>query len=416
MKKFLLIILFFLLSCSKNDDDLIDIDAFIKQGKKINIINEKSLNESNVNVLKKIFTKNYTIYNNWTQSHQNLNNLIKPTKVKISKKKQTISLKFNNFIIYKNKIFAINKKSNLQVFDLEMRKINSKKIYNRKIVKNNNLKFTMVAYNDKLFISDNLGNIKSFDINNLNLIWEKKLSVPFKSNIKIYKNNLFIINSNSKLFSINILNGKLNWSYETSSSDIKSDQSYQIAIFKDNLIFTNDSLEIYCLDLVNKNIKWSFVFRHQNFLNNPIIFKASPITIDINGNLYVSTNSGSTYSIDVNKGFVNWSAPIALIKRFAITEKYLLNVYKDRLIIFDKKNGKILLNKKILLSEKNLTFEEILINTKNILIFDTNGYLISFDKKNLNEYNVRKISKSYINYAILRDNIYINSSNSIDKY
>ena len=39
--------------------------------------------------------------------------------------------------------------------------------------------------------------------------------------LKIHKNNVFIINSNSKIFSINTNTGKLNWSFETISKKLK---------------------------------------------------------------------------------------------------------------------------------------------------------------------------------------------------
>ena len=97
----------------------------------------------------------------------------------------------------------------------------------------------------------------------------------------------------------------MNWSFETASRDLKDNKSYQIAIYNDKLIFTNDNAEIYCLDLKNNNIKWSLIFKTSNFENTPLLFKSSPITIDRNGYIFVSTNHGYTYAIDIVSGIIN---------------------------------------------------------------------------------------------------------------
>ena len=82
----------------------------------------------------------------------------------------------------------------------------------------------------------------------------------------------------------------MNWSFETASRDLKDNKSYQIAIYNDDLVFTNDNAEIYCIDLKKNNIKWSLIFQTSNFENTPLIFKSSPISIDNNGYIFVSTN------------------------------------------------------------------------------------------------------------------------------
>jgi len=302
---------------------------------------------------------------------------------------------------------------------MNLKKINSKKIYKKKIYKNYNINYSIIAYKDNLYISDNLGNIHCLKIKNLEVIWKKNFGVAFRSNIKINKDDLFLINSNSKIFSINIKNGNLNWSFETSSGIIKDDSSYQIAIYNDKLFFTNDSSEIYCLNLVEKTIMWSLTFENDDFSISPLIFKSSPITIDDNGILYVSNNNGNTYSIDANKGFLIWSSPIYSFNRFIVSENYLFNIFNDYIFIIDKKNGKILFNKKILSKNKkkiNFLFKDLLVSQKNIYIFDIDGYLITLDKSNLANYKVDKYYKKYSNLILAKNFLYINSGNEIYKH
>ena len=86
-------------------------------------------------------------------------------------------------------------------------------------------------------------------------LWEKKFGVPFKSDIKIYKENLYLINSNSKIYSINLKNGKLNWSLETSSQYLKDDKSYQLAIFN-NKLFKSTMSDISLILKFNSTFKF----------------------------------------------------------------------------------------------------------------------------------------------------------------
>ena len=81
----------------------------------------------------------------------------------------------------------------------------------------------------------------------------------------------------------------MNWSFETTSRDLKDNKSYQIAIFKNDLIFTNDNAEIYCIDIKKNSIKWSLIFKTANFQDNSLLFKSSPITVDRNGDIYGSS-------------------------------------------------------------------------------------------------------------------------------
>ena len=279
--------------------------------------------------------------------------------------------------------------------------------------------FNILTQKNNLFISDNLGNIHAYDLENLKIIWKKNFAVPFISSIKIHKNNLFLLNTNSKLFSLNSNTGNINWTYETSSKNLKDKESYRIAIYKDKLFFTNDSSEIYCISLNNNSIIWSLVFETENFQNSPLILKYSPITIDSNGNLFISSNLGKTHKIDTKTGVVKWSTPIFSSNRFVNTEKYLLNVYKDRLFILDKSSGKVLFNQKIinlLDQNKKFIFKDLVVGSSKIYLFDVNGYIASIDLNNVQNYRIEKEIKSYTDLIIFENNLFVSSNDSINKF
>ena len=418
MKIIFYVFFFFIIACGGKKEDLVDLKSFTNQGEKIVLVQKKNLNFTDVKIINNLKKTKYHNYKNWSQSHQNKNNLIYPARISINKKNKSVSKNIDKFIVYKNKIITINNKSKISILDTNLKPLKSKKIYKRKIYKNYNINFKIIAYKNRLLVADNLGNIHALKIANLDIVWKKNFGVPFKSNLKVHRNNLYLINSNSKIYSINIDNGKLNWSFETASRDLKDFKSYQIAIINDDLVFTNDNGEIYCLDLKKNNIKWSLIFQTSNFENKPLLFKSSPISIDKNGFIFVSTNYGYTYSIDIKSGLIKWSQPIYSTNRFVITDKYLINSWKDRVFIINKSNGKIVFNKNLNKLEKknNFLFKDLIVGNNWIYIFDNKGFKISLDKKNFNKYSRSKVARNYENLIIYNNNIYINTKNSILKY
>jgi len=419
MRIFLFFFLILILSCSKDKEELVDIDAFLKQGKEINYKTKNDLINKNVNQIQafKIYDRAY--YKNWPQKYQNSQNLVIPSNISIEKKVKSINGKFHNIVSINDKIISIDKNSRIVIYDSNLKKLNSIKIYNRKIYKNYDLKFEIAVDKNSLFIADNLGNIYSYDLKNLDKLWVSELGVPFKSSIKIYKNQIFIINSNSKIYSLNKKNGKLNWSFETASKVLKKNNSYQIAAHKDKLYFTNDNGEIYCLDLLNGKILWSLILEVGNFQDLPAVFQSSPILIDKTGIIFFSSNYGFMYAIDSLSGAIKWSKQLDTYNNIIATKNYLMTIINNRIVILEKKTGRILFNQNILSSYKKnkiSNFKDFIIGKEKIYIFDLNGTMVSINLNDLSNREVAKVSKNFRSYVILKNSVLLLTQNSLIKY
>lgn len=419
MRIFLFFFLILILSCSKDKEELVDIDAFLKQGKEINYKTKNDLINKNVNQIQafKIYGRAY--YKNWPQKYQNSQNLVIPSNISIEKKVKSINGKFHNIVSINDKIISIDKNSRIVIYDSNLKKLNSIKIYNRKIYKNYDLKFEIAVDKNALFIADNLGNIYSYDLKNLDKLWVSELGVPFKSSIKIYKNQIFIINSNSKIYSLNKKNGKLNWSFETASKVLKKNNSYQIAAHKDKLYFTNDNGEIYCLDLLNGKILWSLILEVGNFQDLPAVFQSSPILIDKTGIIFFSSNYGFMYAIDSLSGAIKWSKQLDTYNNIIATKNYLTTIINNRIVILEKKTGRILFNQNILSSYKKnkiSNFKDFIIGKEKIYIFDLNGTMVSINLNDLSNREVAKVSKNFRSYIILKNSVLLLTQNSLIKY
>lgn len=418
MRFFFTFLFLLLISCTDKSENLVDVESFIKLGEKQQLSNSINLNDQNKKLINKLSGIKYYNYLNWSESYHNSKNLITPAKIQINKKKISVKNELIKFLIHDQKIITIDRKSKIKILDLNFKTIITKKIYKREIYKNYNIDSKIIANKDKLFISDNLGNIHCLDLKTLKILWKKNYTVPFRSNLKINNNNLFLMNSNSKIFSINTKSGDLNWSFETASKKFKDNSSYQIAISNEKLFFTNDSGEIYCIDLKTGNILWSVVFTTDNFENKPILLKFSPITLDQNGSLFVSSNYGKTYMIDAKSGLVKWSKPIYFTDRFTLTKDYLLNTYNNRLVVLKKTNGDVVLNKVIKdsKSKKNFTFKDILVGQNSIYLFDSSGYLVSINSENFDKYYITRPLKNFMGSLIYKKELFIWSEKTMVKF
>jgi len=408
-----------IISCSKEDQLKVDINAFLKEGDRIFFNKLPKSIDLPVHKIDKLKVEKYFNYSNWMQKNYNASNIILPSAINIDRVNKSLSGKFQQILINNKKIFTIDSKSKLQVYDLNFKKLYSKKIYNRKVYNNYDLNFEMLINNNSIFISDNLGNIQSYNVNSLKKNWLITLGVPFRSNLKIYKGNIFLINSNSKIFAIDSDKGLINWSFETSSQYLKNNNSYKLAIHNDNLYFTNDSAELICLNLSNKTIQWSLNIEPFNYQTKPMIFETGYLSIDDKNNLFFSSNYGFIYSMNANSGQINWAKPINTKNKLIFANKYMVSISKKKLIILDKANGSILFNQDVTKSFKNskeLNLEDVFIGRNEIFIFLNNGELITLNLSNLKIIKKRKISNSFKEYIVYMKNIYILTNKNILKY
>jgi outer membrane protein assembly factor BamB len=402
MKLLYFFIFFLILSCSKKEESYKEIEQFMKNGTSINIFNEKK-------TTKEVFKIRSVSYQSKLQS-----DFFNKFKFYFNK-----SIKSSDFLILKNNdLVVIDKKSNLLLLDKNFKKKFSIKLNKKRDQKDYQLIYKLETDNKKIFVSDNLGNIYAVNSENLKIIWKKNLSVPFSSDIKIYRDNIYLINSNSKIFSINKNNGRINWSYETPSKLIKSRDSYRIEIIRDNLIFSNDFGELYNLDLKIKNITWSYNLEDKNFKNQNKTFKISNFLVD-GSKVYFSSNFGEFFGIDTKNGSILWRQEIFNHNKIFIKNNNLFFVNDENyFIILNKFDGRILLKKNLNTlfdrADKKFNFLNIVFDKKYINIILDNK-IIKINSKNLNDISVNKKKLNIFKYYIKGSNIFVSTENKLLK-
>ena len=180
--------------------------------------------------------------------------LKKSSRYKFSKIK-----KFHQFepeILFDNKniIFFDNKGSILK-FD-ENSKLIWKKNYYLKSEKKQNPILQFASTDDKLIVADNVAKYYAIDLNNGELLWSKNNLAPFNSQIKIYKNNFFIIDFSNTLRCFSLKDGKELWNIKTENSLIRSQKKLSMVIVNNLLYFKNSTGDISAVDIKQGELLW----------------------------------------------------------------------------------------------------------------------------------------------------------------
>ena len=177
---------------------------------------------------------------------------------------------------------------------------------------------------------------------------------------------------------------------------------------------------IYSISYLNKKINWVLNFNNSALPGDTSLFFSQPIVIN-KKNLVISTKN-SIFNYNPVNGSTNWSllSNSSLKPLLTANYTYILS-NSDLLICIDNKTGQVLwsqniyknLNKKITKKKIGKFFDLIMINNE-INIFSRNGYFLSFNYKNGNFLNVKKISKKGINSEIvlIKNNIFLIDRNN----
>jgi len=424
---------FFLLNCSKKIDLGIDIEQLKNDG--LTVLEKRKSVETSSNekgLISKINLKTPINFNNWKHPNFNSQNLRQHAtfkgnfstiqkKYKFKKAKDNIYQK--NIIQVNNKIIYVDDFSNLHILDEDLNLIVKFSIYKKKIFKKYPLKFSIASSDNFVYLADNLGSVLAFDLVNLKLAWKTKLGVPLLSNLVLYKKNLFITNSNGKIFSVSSSDGKINWTYETGSSGTNSYKAYQLVVANDKLLFSNDFADVYCIDLKKQNLSWRLTLERESNYSDVSFLELSNLVIEKN-NLFLSSNFGLVLKVNIETGKIIWSNTSNSNISPIVTKKNIILANQNGAInIFDKKSGKLLFRKNvfdILKSNKtklkNIAVNNLFLASNTIYVSTNRGFFFEINATNLKSITYLKTSKIVQSNLVFSDGfIYFISKNKIYK-
>ncbi len=331
-----------------------------------------------------------------------------------------------NIVFYNNNLINFDHKGKIFIYSLDSKKKTFEYNFYKKKFKNFIKEIFFTVDRNILYVADNLGYLYAINLSSNSLIWAKNYGIPFRSNIKIVDEQIFLANQDNVIYSIDIKTGVKNWEYATTLTFLKSDfkNNFVIDETSNALFFLNTSGELYAIDYVSEKINWLLNFKNISLSGDTDLFLSQPIVFK--NNILIISTEKSVLSLNSFNGSRNWILKSRPILKPILTNNYTYILSKNDLIIcIENKTGNVLWSKNVFSSIGNRTmnkigkFNDIKIVNNEINLFTKNGYLLSFDYKNGNLNYIKKISKNGISSEIvfLKDNmLLIDNNNKLLKF
>ncbi len=350
MNKILLLILIFLFlnNCSSNKDPL------EQNEKKTNLqnnqvlkknLNKKTRNEQELNPTLEVNISNGEFTKNFDNNKNDLGEL--EYQGLLEKLGKYNYAKFNDFknievkpIFYNENLIFFNNKGTIIVYD-QIQKIVWQKNFYSKSEKKNKPRLNLAIKKDVLIVVDDIAKYYAVNLLTGEIIWEKKNTVPFNSDIKIKGNIFYTVDYENILRAISIKDGSELWKIKTEQSSTKSNTKLSVAINDENIYFNNSIGDITAVNIESGQLLWQLPTQNNNISKNAFQLSSSKLVINDNSILF-SNNKNEFYSIDAKTGLINWKQEINSILRPIVINKFIITVSeKGYLYLINRKSGEI---------------------------------------------------------------------------
>jgi len=335
--------------------------------------------------------------------------------------------KIENFYQYEaeitfnqNNIIFFDNEGSILSFDSSSNLIWKKNYYSKAQKKQN--PFLFFGHNNKiLIIADNIAKLYAVDINTGELLWTKKNNAPFNSQVKIYKDKIYVIDFENTLRAYSINDGKEIWNRKTQNSLIRSQKKLSLIILDEKIYFNNSLGDISAIDINNGNLIWQTPTQSSLTYDTGFFLKTSDIVADQNL-LFFSNNQNQFFSLDIQTGNLNWKQEINSSLRPIIINNFLFTVsLEGYLIIIEKNTGNIirsnyLFNNFKIKNRTKIKPTGFIVGNENIYLSTSNGRILVVDINSGITKTVLKIDNKEISRpAIFNKNLYVITDNSIIK-
>ena len=425
----LIIALIFLNQCSFKENSRIwkdkenKLDAQ-KNIKKVFLEDKKITSEFNQELkldLSIIKFNNKIIDNKNNYGSQNYKGLIdKIGNYKFSKFEDINQLNFKPIFLDDGLIFFDKKGSIIRYNDKS--KVLWKKNHYSKSEKKLKPKLNFVQDDENLLITDNIAKYYSVNINSGELNWSKNNIYPFNSDIKKYKNKIFVIDYKNTLRCYNVSDGNECWNLKTEDSFTISNSKFSLIVISDKVIFSNSIGDITAVDIETGVIIWQLPTQSSSIINETYNFKISKLVSDGNSIIF-SNNKNEFHSIDVKTGTINWINEINSNITPIITGNLIFTVSNEGyLIVIEKNKGNIirvtdLFKNYKLKKRKNIKPVGFVIGNTNLYLTNTDGKMIIVDLSLGDIKKIEKISGDFISRPfIFNQNLFVIRNGSIIQY
>ncbi len=386
---------------------------------------EKSLSKefnSNIKIQLKSYLSNNSFLNNLSNNNGRVNyngNLKSLSKFKYS----TID-NFNELepeIVFEgNNIIFFDNKGSILKFD-QFSKLIWKKNYYKKTEKKQKQILSFANNQKTLVIVDNFAKYYAINIKTGELLWSKRNSAPFNSQIKIYKDKFFVTDFDNVLKCFSIKDGKELWNVKTETTFIKSQKKLSLVILSGKVYFNNSIGDISAVDVNSGNLIWQTPTQSSLIYESAFLLKTSDLVAN-DESILLSNNKNEFFSINSNTGILNWKQKINSNLRPTIVDNLVFTVTMEGfLVVVENPTGNIIRVTNVFDRFKKKKKSKIkpvgfIVGASNIYLTTDNGRLIIIDILSGKSSLILKLDNEKISRPfILNKNLFIVKDNAIIK-
>lgn len=426
---FTFIVFFFLNNCSLNENSRIwkDKENKLETEEKITkVFVEENISVSEFNRDLKLDLSSIKINNKNNKNHNNLGlqnykgELEKIGNFKFSKLEEINQLDFEP-IFLKNGIIFFDKKGSIIRYDNNQKVIWKKNHYS-KSEKKLKPKLNFLVDGQNLLVTDSIAKYYSVNISTGELIWSNNNDYPFNSNIKKYKDKIFVIDYKNTLRCFKIKDGSECWNLQTDDSFTISNTKYSLIVLDDNVVFNNSIGDITAVDIETGLISWQLPTQSSSIINETYNFKTSKLVSDGNS-LFFSNNKNQFYSIDLKTGSTNWINEVNSNLKPILVRNLIFTISNEGyLYLIDKNKGNIVRITDLFMNYKDKKRKNIypigfVLGDKNLFLTNSDGKMIVAGIEDGKIIKIEKISGGLVSEPfIFNKNLYVVRNGSIVQY
>ena len=273
---------------------------------------------------------------------------------------------------------------------------------------------------NRLIAADNLSKIYLINLKNGKLIKSIDSNTGFNSNIKISNDKFMIVDLNNTIRCFSINDGKEMWNFETENPFIKSRKKLSLITKGELVFFINNIGDLTAVNINNGSLFWQTPTQSNVIYQDAFTLENSDLVF-ANDSIYFSNSKNEIFSIDARTGIVNWKQTVNSSLTPTIIENFIFSVSEEGyLFVLENKTGNIIRITDMLKNikdKKNKIKPTGFVIARNIMYLSlNNGRLIKANVSTGEELSIHKLSGS----KILRPNIfnghmYILKNNAIIK-
>ena len=257
------------------------------------------------------------------------------------------------------------------------------------------------------------------NINTGELLWSKNHSAHFNSQVKIYKDKFFAVDSQNVLRCYSVKDGTELWRVKTERALIKSVKKLSLIIIDNKVYFNNSIGDVTAVDIKNGNLLWLTPTQSSEILGQSFFIKSSNLVAN-NNSIILSNNRSEFFSLDLKTGILNWKHKINSTLTPTLVDNLIFTITMEGfLVVIENRKGNIIRITDIFKQFKKKKRSKIkpvgfIVGSENIYLTTDHGRLIIIDIALGRTKSILKIDSDNVSRPfVLNQNLYIIKENSI---